>query len=91
MQNLVQIGELHLGMGWALAGKLIKNQGINNQTESTQKICIRVFLVIGPKFKKSCKCLVKKIKICNNVTEEKHVISPSMTPIVSKWLDFFSG
>jgi hypothetical protein len=25
------------------------------------------------------------------VSEEKHVISPLMTPIVSEWLDFFSG
>jgi hypothetical protein len=25
------------------------------------------------------------------IHEENHVISPSMTPIVSEWLDFFSG
>jgi hypothetical protein len=25
------------------------------------------------------------------IYEEKHVISPLMTPIVSEWLDFFSG
>jgi hypothetical protein len=63
---------------------VFKQPSVFLQNQKFQLICIN----IGGVTANSYRTFLRRIILA---LEEKHVISPSMTPIVSEWLDFFSG